>query len=86
MFNDVCPVESLNNAMLPIAVTDPVELMVLEKVTAANTQVAASKKHKPTIAIAVKNALDLLITDDDVGRETFAEAKAVFNTFNLPRP
>ena len=59
VFNDVCPVESLKIAMLPIAVTDPVELMVFEKVTAANTQVAKSKKHKPTIAIAVKSALDL---------------------------
>ena len=86
MFNDVCPVESLKIAMLPIAVTDPVELMVFEKVTAAKTQVAKSKKHKPTIAIAVKRALDLLIIDDDVGRETFAEAKAFFNTFNFPRP
>ena len=86
MFRLVCPVESLKIAMLPIAVTDPVELMVFEKVTVANTQVAASKKHKPTIAIAVKSALDLLIIDEDEGKETFAEAKAVFNTFNLPRP
>ena len=79
VFRLVCPVESLNTAMLPIAVTDPVELTVFEKVTAAKTQVAKSKKHKPTIAIAMKRALDLLIIDDDVGRETFAEAKAVFN-------
>ncbi len=71
VFNDVCPVESLNTAMLPIAVTDPVELTVFEKVTAAKTQVAKSKKHKPTIAIAVKSALDLLIIDEDEGKRNF---------------